>query len=78
MIAGMLEEAIYDEFKNTDNKYKNKIRSRVANLRDKKNPELRENVLLGNITPERLAKMQPEVTKMLGLAAFSLFFYIIR
>lgn len=62
IIGGMIEEEIYKEFKNTDNKYKNKIRSRVANLRDKKNPALRENVLLGSISPEKLAKMSPEVS----------------
>lgn len=57
----MIEEEIYKEFNNTDNKYKNKVRSRVANLRDKKNPALRENVLLGSISAEKLAKMSPEV-----------------
>lgn len=61
IIAGCIEEEIHTEFKNTDTKYKNKIRSRVANLRDKKNPALRENVLLGSITPQRLVKMTPEV-----------------
>lgn len=62
IIAATIEEEIYNEFKNTEAKYKNKIRSRVANLRDKKNPTLRENVLLGSITPSRLAKMTPEVS----------------
>ena len=52
---------IFAEFKNTDMKYKNKIRSRVLNLKDNRNPKLRENVLLGLIEPERLAKMTPEV-----------------
>lgn len=61
IIAYMIEEEIYKEFKNTDSKYKNKVRSRVANLRDKKNPALRENVLLGSISAERLVKMTPEV-----------------
>lgn len=41
-------------------KYQAFIRSRVFNLRDKRNPTLRENVLLGNITPERFATMPAE------------------
>lgn len=61
IIAVSIEEEIYKEFKRTDNKYKNKIRSRVSNLRDKKNPALRENVLLGSISAERLVRMSPEV-----------------
>lgn len=61
VIAAAIEEEIHKEFKNTDSKYKNKIRSRVANLRDKKNPALRENVLVGSISAERLCKMTPEV-----------------
>lgn len=52
---------IFLEFKNTDMKYKNKIRSRILNLKDSRNPKLRENVLLGLIEAERLAKMTPEV-----------------
>jgi len=44
----------------TNTKYKNQIRSRVFNLKDKKNPELRENVLCGVIKEERLAFMTPE------------------
>jgi hypothetical protein len=42
-------------------KYRNRIRSRVANLKDAKNPNLRINVLLGIITPERLAVLTAEV-----------------
>ncbi|KAL0131113.1 hypothetical protein PUN28_002596 [Cardiocondyla obscurior] len=56
-LAEELEEAIYAEFKNTDNRYKNRVRSRVANLRDAKNPNLRMNFLVGAITPARLAVM---------------------
>lgn len=67
ILAASIEEEIYKEFKNTDNKYKNKVRSRVANLRDKKNPALRENVLLCSISPERLVKMTPEVGVLMML-----------
>lgn len=59
-MASELEEAIYAEFKNTDMKYKNRIRSRVANLKDPKNPTLRGNYMCGAITAQRLAKMTPE------------------
>ncbi|XP_058810490.1 transcription elongation factor S-II [Phymastichus coffea] len=59
-LAEELEEAIFAEFKNTDNKYKNRVRSRVANLRDSKNPTLRTNFIVGAITPARLAVMTAE------------------
>ncbi|CAL7940365.1 unnamed protein product [Xylocopa violacea] len=59
-LAEELEEAIYAEFKNTDNRYKNRVRSRVANLRDAKNPNLRTNFIAGAITPARLAVMTAE------------------
>ena len=52
-LAEMIEDAIFQKFKSTNPKYKNKIRSRVFNLRDKKNPELRENVLCGTISEEK-------------------------
>jgi len=56
-IAATVEDSIFKEFRNTEMKYKNKIRSRVANLKDVKNPRLRENVLMGVISAERLAEM---------------------
>ncbi|XP_011303391.1 transcription elongation factor S-II [Fopius arisanus] len=59
-LAEELEEAIYCEFKNTDNRYKNRVRSRVANLRDAKNPTLRTNFLVGAIPAKRLAVMSAE------------------
>lgn len=55
-----LEEAIYAEFKNTDMKYKNRVRSRVANLKDPKNPTLRGNFMCGAVSAQQLAKMTPE------------------
>ncbi|KAK3546319.1 hypothetical protein QTP70_025684 [Hemibagrus guttatus] len=45
---------------NTDMKYKNRVRSRISNLKDMKNPNLRRNVLCGNVTPDRIAKMTAE------------------
>lgn len=32
-IAAVLEDSIFKEFKNTETKYKNKVRSRVSNLK---------------------------------------------
>ncbi|KAM9789764.1 LOW QUALITY PROTEIN: transcription elongation factor A protein 1 [Neosynchiropus ocellatus] len=51
---------IFQEFKNTDMKYKNRVRSRISNLKDMKNPNLRRTVLCGSVTPERMAKMTAE------------------
>ncbi|XP_022228632.1 transcription elongation factor S-II [Drosophila obscura] len=59
-MAAELEDAIYSEFKNTDMKYKNRIRSRVANLKDLKNPGLRGNFMCGAVSAKQLAKMTPE------------------
>jgi transcription elongation factor S-II len=60
-LAEELEEAIYQEFRNTDMRYKNRVRSRVANLKDIKNPGLRMNFLVGVIPASRLAVMTAEV-----------------
>lgn len=60
-LAEELEEAIYQEFRNTDMRYKNRVRSRVANLKDIKNPGLRMNFLVGVIPAGRLAVMTAEV-----------------
>lgn len=55
---------IYQDVKNTDMKYKNRVRSRISNLKDSKNPELKKNVLCGAITPEQIAVMTSEVRKL--------------
>ena len=49
----MLEDEINQLHKSNPMKYKNQIRSRVFNLRDKKNPMLPGNFLLGLITPAK-------------------------
>lgn len=59
-LAEELEECIFAEFRNTDMRYKNRVRSRVANLKDLKNPTLRTNYISGMITATKLAKMTPE------------------
>lgn len=56
-LAEQIESAIFAEIKNTELKYKNRVRSRVSNLRDNRNPDLRLNVLRGIISPQRMAKM---------------------
>lgn len=59
-LAADLETHIFDQFKNTDIKYKNKIRSRIMNLKDKNNPNLRINLLMGHLKPSKLAFMSAE------------------
>ncbi|UJR10653.1 hypothetical protein I4U23_014848 [Adineta vaga] len=59
-LAARVEDAIFKELKDTGNKYRNRIRSRISNLKDPKNPKLRINALLGIITPERLAVLTAE------------------
>jgi len=59
-IGELVEDAIFNKFGNTGMKYKNQLRSRVFNLKDKKNPALRESVLCGTILPEKFANMTSE------------------
>nr|CAD7458022.1 unnamed protein product [Timema tahoe] len=59
-LAEELEEAIFQEFRNTDMRYKNRVRSRVANLKDTKNPGFRMNFLVGAIPATKLAVMTAE------------------
>ncbi|XP_041068819.1 transcription elongation factor A protein 3 [Carcharodon carcharias] len=55
-----IEDYIYQEFQKTDMKYKNRVRSRISNLKDPKNPNLRKNVLAGAIDLLHLARMTAE------------------
>ncbi|XP_059810742.1 transcription elongation factor A protein 3 isoform X2 [Hypanus sabinus] len=55
-----IEDYIYQEFQKTDLKYKNRVRSRISNLKDPKNPNLRKNVLSGAIDLLHLARMTAE------------------
>ncbi|XP_038659301.1 transcription elongation factor A protein 1-like isoform X1 [Scyliorhinus canicula] len=59
-MAAQIEEIVFQEMSNTDMKYKNRVRSRIANLKDTKNPNLRKNVLCGNISAEQIARMTAE------------------
>ncbi|EPB68542.1 transcription factor S-II, central domain protein [Ancylostoma ceylanicum] len=59
-MAAELICALFQVHKGTGDKYKAALRSRVFNLRDKKNPALRENVLTGVVKPEKFAVMTSE------------------
>ncbi|GAB5574673.1 transcription elongation factor A protein 3 isoform X1 [Prionailurus iriomotensis] len=48
------------ELKSTDMKYRNRVRSRISNLKDPRNPSLRRNVLSGAISAGLIAKMTAE------------------
>ena len=58
----LISEAIFTFHgcSSSDTKYRNKIRSRYSNLKDAKNPELRDSVMSGIISAEKLASMKPE------------------
>uniref|UniRef100_A0A8D0CPK8 Transcription elongation factor n=1 Tax=Sander lucioperca TaxID=283035 RepID=A0A8D0CPK8_SANLU len=57
--AQIEEDILYIEWK-MYMKYKNRVRSRISNLKDMKNPNLRRTVLCGSVTPERMARMTAE------------------
>ncbi|XP_014846222.1 PREDICTED: protein enabled homolog isoform X4 [Poecilia mexicana] len=59
-MAAEIEDHIYQEIRATDMKYKNRVRSRISNLKDPKNPGLRRNVLAGSIELSRIASMSAE------------------
>uniref|UniRef100_A0A8C7D4N2 Transcription elongation factor A (SII), 3 n=1 Tax=Oncorhynchus kisutch TaxID=8019 RepID=A0A8C7D4N2_ONCKI len=59
-MAAEIEDHIYTEMGSTDMKYKNRVRSRISNLKDPKNPGLRRNVLAGGIELRRFAIMSAE------------------
>ncbi|XP_018610347.1 transcription elongation factor A protein 3 isoform X7 [Scleropages formosus] len=59
-MAAEIEDHIYQEMRSTDMKYKNRVRSRISNLKDPKNPGLRKNVLAGVIELCRIASMTAE------------------
>ncbi|NXR00495.1 TCEA3 protein, partial [Sagittarius serpentarius] len=57
-MASEIEDHIL--FGGTDMKYRNRVRSRISNLKDPKNPSLRRNVLCGAILPSLIARMTAE------------------
>ncbi|KAL5211313.1 hypothetical protein ABZP36_022160 [Zizania latifolia] len=59
-LAFRIEEELFKLLGGVNKKYKEKGRSLLFNLKDKSNPELRERVLSGDITPDRLCSMTAE------------------
>ncbi|KAI6241076.1 Transcription elongation factor [Aphelenchoides fujianensis] len=59
-VAQRIEAALHEEHSGTTQDYFAAARSRVFNLRDKKNPGLRENVLIGVVSPKKFARMSTE------------------
>ncbi|VEL39040.1 unnamed protein product [Protopolystoma xenopodis] len=70
-LAIRVECAIFELFGHSgDPKYKQRVRTRVMNLRDSNNPNLRINVLMGHVSPEKLASMTSEVDFLKFIAEY--------
>ncbi|KAJ8409035.1 hypothetical protein AAFF_G00240560 [Aldrovandia affinis] len=59
-LAVHIEKEMYNLFFNTDNKYKNKYRTIMFNLKDPKNKGLFDQVVRGEVTPFKLVRLSPE------------------
>ena len=57
-LAAAIEEAIFERFKETNQKYRSQVHSRQYNI--KTNQNLRENLVVGNISPDEIAVMTHE------------------
>ncbi|XP_029925922.1 PHD finger protein 3 isoform X2 [Myripristis murdjan] len=69
-VAKKTERELFHLYKDTDNKYKNKYRSLMFNLKDTKNNVLFKRVLKGEISPSNLIRMNPEELASKELAAW--------
>lgn len=69
-VAKKTERELFHLYKDTDNKYKNKYRSLMFNLKDTKNFVLFKRVLKGDISPSNLIRMSPEELASKELAAW--------
>ncbi|XP_019726175.1 PHD finger protein 3 isoform X2 [Hippocampus comes] len=69
-VAKKIEREIFHMYKDTENKYKNKYRSLMFNLKDTKNNVLFRKVLKGEISPANLIRMSPEELASKELAAW--------
>ncbi|XP_070697211.1 PHD finger protein 3 [Pempheris klunzingeri] len=69
-VAKKTEKELFHLYKDTDNKYKNKYRSLMFNLKDTKNNVLFKRVLTGEISPGNLIRMSPEELASKELAAW--------
>ncbi|KAL8521961.1 hypothetical protein ACS0TY_012202 [Phlomoides rotata] len=59
-MASQIEAELFKLFGDVNKKYREKGRSLIFNLKDRNNPELRERVMSGEISPERLCSMSGE------------------
>lgn len=59
-LASQIEAELFKLFGDVNKKYREKGRSLIFNLKDRNNPELRERVMSGEISPERLCSMSGE------------------
>jgi transcription elongation factor S-II len=62
-VATQVEDALYKEFKGVNKDYKDKMRSLFQNLKSKSNPQLREQVLKGDIAPSRFVTLTHDEMK---------------
>ncbi|XP_068182862.1 PHD finger protein 3 isoform X2 [Antennarius striatus] len=69
-VAKKTEKELFHLYKDTDNKYKNKYRSLMFNLKDTKNNVLFKRVLKGEISPDNLIRLSPEELASKELAAW--------
>ncbi|XP_077351046.1 uncharacterized protein phf3 [Festucalex cinctus] len=69
-VAKKIERELFHMYKDTDNKYKNKYRSLMFNLKDTKNNVLFSKVLKGETSPAHLIRMSPEELASKELAAW--------
>lgn len=59
-VATEIEKEVFkDEYSKVNDSYRNKLRTFVMNLRNKKNPELRDRLLTRQIAAEKFVKMSP-------------------
>ncbi|KAL3500457.1 hypothetical protein ACH5RR_039550 [Cinchona calisaya] len=59
-LASEIEAELFKLFGGVNKKYKERGRSLLFNLKDRNNPDLRERVMSGEITPEKLCSMTAE------------------
>ncbi|XP_067848811.1 transcription elongation factor A N-terminal and central domain-containing protein [Heptranchias perlo] len=57
IVAREVEQSIYTLHMKNEKKYKACIRSKIANLKNPKNPHLRQKMLSGDVTPQMFAEM---------------------
>lgn len=59
-VAVKIESEVFaEEYSKVNDGYRNKLRTLTMNLRNKKNPDLRANLLTGSLKPNKFIKMSP-------------------